>query len=71
MELPSLRTGQAGIIASVNASCICAKRLADLGFVRGARLEVVRSGNPCIVFVNGTKVALGVGAQRGIDLSRE
>jgi Fe2+ transport system protein FeoA len=43
-----------------------AKRLADMGFVTGVRVEMVRIGEPCIVRLNGTLVGLGVAHQRVI-----
>ncbi|MFQ5495532.1 MAG: ferrous iron transport protein A [Phycisphaerae bacterium] len=57
--LPSLTTGEAGTIERVLAVQQAAKRLADMGFVCGARLEMVRPGAPCIVRIDGVCIGLG------------
>lgn len=68
MKLPSLKLGQKGTIAKVSAIRDLAKRLADMGFVRGAALEMVRPGNPCIVKLESSRVALGADHQASIRL---
>ena len=69
-DLPSLRPGEVGMVKRVVATNGAAKRLADLGFVRGARLEMVRPGVPCIVRINETCVGLGRDHQTSIELDR-
>jgi len=66
--LPTLRAGQTGVVDRVNAGQSLAKRLADLGFVRGARLEMIRPGIPCIVAIEGVRVGLGLAHQASILL---
>ncbi len=48
-----------------------AKRLADMGFVRGARLQMIRPGNPCIVSLERTRMGLGIGYQANIAVRSE
>ncbi len=68
-DLPSLRAGDVAVIERI-ASCEArSKRLADMGFVRGAQLEVVRSGSPCIVRLEGACVGLGRTHQTSIEVS--
>lgn len=67
--LPSLKTGDVGIIERIASNLGAAKRLADMGFVRGARLEMVRAGVPCIVRIEGACVGLGRAHQASIELS--
>ncbi len=69
VQLVALKSGQTGAIASVSAEGSCAKRLADFGFVCGARLEMVCAGDPCIVRIDQTSVGLGSVHQRNIDLT--
>jgi len=54
------------IVVGIVAEEIAAKRLADLGFVPGVRVEMVRKGNPCIVRLDGTRIGLGTTLQRAI-----
>lgn len=62
--LPNLKRGQAGIIAGIDAAQPTAKRLADLGFVSGIRITMVRPGKPCIVRIDGRFVGLGASCQQ-------
>jgi Fe2+ transport system protein FeoA len=70
LSLPKLEAGDTGTIERVSAKQKVAKRLADLGFVRGARIKMVRPGVPCIVRIGGTCVGLGRAHQTSIQLSR-
>ena len=67
--LPDLRSGDVGTIAAINGSSASAKRLADMGFVRGACIEMLRPGVPCIVRVAGMHVGLGAAYQEAILLA--
>ena len=69
-KLPSLNVGDVGIVERISAGEAAAKRLADMGFVRGARLVMVRRGAPCIVRIGGACVGLGLAHQASIELSR-
>ena len=68
-SLQSLRTGEMALVERITSTRGSAKRLADLGFVRGAQLEMIRHGVPCIVCVKGTCVGLGRMHQASILLS--
>lgn len=67
-HLGTLRAGQTAEIDAITELDGAAKRLADLGFVRGATIEMIRPGSPCIVRVSGTRVGLGSGHQQSIRL---
>ena len=67
-SLEALGSGEVAFVDRITASAGAAKRLADMGFVRGARLEMVRPGVPCIVRVGGTCVGLGHDHQLSIRL---
>jgi Fe2+ transport system protein FeoA len=69
MTLPMLDAGETATIAGITGKCLPAKRLADMGFVRGARLEMIRPGLPCIVRVGGVCVGLGAAYQDSIQLA--
>ena len=64
----SLRAGEVGVIRRISAANGSAKRLADMGFVRGAGLEMIRPGEPCIVRIDGLCVGLGREHQDSIEL---
>ena len=58
-----LKAGRSSIIVGIAAEHLSAKRLADMGFVTGVRVKMVRRGNPCIVGIGGTFVGLGAANQ--------
>ena len=66
--LPTLKAGDVGLVERIRVTRGPAKRLADMGFVRGIQLEMVRPGTPCIVRINGACVALGRAHQDSIQL---
>ena len=59
----SLGAGRSSVIVGIAAEHLSAKRLADMGFVTGASVKMVRRGNPCIVGIGGTFVGLGAANQ--------
>ena len=67
--LSQLGAGESGVVVGVAADHGWAKRLADMGFVSGARIRMVRPGNPCIVAIGGTFVGLGKANQRCVLVS--
>ena len=67
--LPMLEAGDLATITGITGPQVAAKRLADMGFVRGARLEMIRPGRPCIVQIAGVCVGLGAAFQRCIQLA--
>ena len=70
-SLQSLRTGEVALVERITSTGGPAKRLADLGFVRGAQLEMIRHGVPCIVRVKGACIGLGRMHQASILLRPE
>jgi Fe2+ transport system protein FeoA len=65
-RLFNLRRGESSCVRGIEADTHMAKRLADLGFIGGARVEMLRPGKPCLVRVNGSNVGLGWGHQARI-----
>lgn len=65
-NLLGLRAGEYAVVDGIRAGERAAKRLADLGFIRGAQLEMLCAGAPCIVRVEGTCVGLGRPYQQSI-----
>ena len=68
--LDSLSRGEAATIARISAEQSTAKRLADIGFVSGAMITVLRRGRPCLVRIGRTSVGLGLGLQRCVVINR-
>jgi len=63
-SLEFLKRGQTATVAYIAAAESTAKRLADIGFVRGAAVTVLRPGRPCLVRIGPTCVGLGLALQR-------
>ena len=68
-RLRSLRTREVAVVAGVEATQIAAKRLADMGFTPGVRVEMLRPGRPCLVRLNGTCMGVGAHYQKSILLT--
>jgi Fe2+ transport system protein FeoA len=64
--LNTLKTGDVAFVDRIASANGATKRLADMGFVRGARLELLRAGAPCIVRLNGVCIGLGLAYQTSI-----
>ena len=62
-SLPKLKAGELGEVARVDSGEDIAKRLADLGFVRGAQNTMIRPGVSCIVRIDGRFLGLGAAPQ--------
>jgi len=56
VSLTALRNGQIADIHELAGAPERIRRLGELGLLRGVRLEMVQSGSPCIVRINGTKL---------------
>ncbi len=69
-SLLALNAGESGTVFGITGTQLASKRLADMGFVRGARLEMVRPGRPCIVRIDGACVGLGAAHQASIELAQ-
>jgi len=68
-SLPKLKAGELGEVDRVDNGKAIAKRLADLGFVRGAQVTMIRPGVPCIVRIDGRCLGLGAGPQECIRIA--
>ena len=61
VPLSELEPGSAGLVAQVCAAEPIARRLADLGFLPGTRVQVVRRaplGDPCVYALRGSQLCL-------------
>ena len=54
VPIASLRSGQVAEIHELVGPIEHVRRLEELGLRRGARLELVRGGSPCILRIDGT-----------------
>lgn len=63
-SVATLKAGRSGRVVGIHAEHLSAKRLADMGFITGAKVRMIRRGNPCIVGIGGTFVGLGVANQK-------
>lgn len=59
-EIPvqQLETGTRAVVVGLSGSAVEVARLAELGLCRGARIEVLLKGRPCIVQVGGSRICL-------------
>ena len=67
--LASLRPGEAGRLCRVETGNGTQERLADLGFVRGTRVRIVRAaplGDPLEIQLRGTRLCLRKAEARSI-----
>jgi ferrous iron transport protein A len=53
VPLRSLRSGAKGTITVIAGPPDSVHRLEEMGFRRGLAIEVIRSGSPCIVRIDG------------------
>ena len=60
LDLAKLTPGASAVVESINAEEPVAKRLADMGFVRGALITKLRSGRPGLVRIGATCVGMGL-----------
>ncbi len=70
VDLSALRAGESGTIAAVSAANGVGKRLADIGFVRGAVIRMLHPGRNCIVCVDQTRLGLGEAVQTTVLVDR-
>jgi ferrous iron transport protein A len=64
LPLSLLMTGQVGEVFTVTGSGDHSKRLGELGFRQGARVEMLRPGSPCIVRLDNSRLCF-----RDVDTS--
>ena len=70
MTVGQMSPGSSSTIVGIAAEHAFAKRLADMGFIAGARVKMIRRGNPCIVGIGGTFVGLGTANQTCVLVER-
>jgi len=58
------------VVTAVTTANGVGKRLADIGFVRGAVVTMLRPGKNCIVCVDQTRLGLGEGVQTTVLVDR-
>lgn len=71
LSLASLQPGQTGNVVTLDRTHPLRRRLLELGFVRGAKVTVVRAaplGDPLELRVNGTALALRRADLQGITV---
>lgn len=61
--LRSLRPGERGVVTGLPKANGSARRLAEFGLVRGATVEMIRPGSPCIVRIENTRLSVGAALQ--------
>jgi len=67
VPLATLPEGKEAMVVGIIAGRGLARRLAELGFMRGEKVKILRSGpGPVLVLVKGSKIALGWGVARKI-----
>jgi len=60
-----LQSGEVASVCSVSGGD-AARRLADIGFVPGAKVEMLRRGDPCIVRLHRSRLSLGAVLQHDV-----
>ena len=73
LELSALPEGESGYVTQVAAHPAMARRLADLGLIRGTRVTCMArspAGDPCAYLIRGALIALRNTDARGILLER-
>ena len=71
LSLRTMRPGETGRVTGLSVKNGAARRLAEFGFVRGARVEMIRSGAPCIIRLDQTRLGLGAALQDGVLMALE
>ena len=70
VSLRTMRAGEIGLVTALRGSSAASRRLAEFGLVRGATVEVIRAGAPCIVRIDHTRLSMGASLQEHILLAR-
>ena len=66
VSVDQLEAGQLAKVCSVDGGGRLGQRLAELGLLAGANIELIRRGNPCILRINNTRFGLGRTAQKAV-----
>lgn len=67
-SLAAMGQMQVGVVVDVQADDVDAARLKALGICQGRRIQLVKSGDPLILRVLGTRVGLSARLARGITV---
>ncbi len=70
VPLETLLAGESAIVRRITGPCSDVHRLEEFGLRGGTRVEVFRTGNPCILRVAGGKVCLRSGPAMRILVDR-
>ncbi|MFH0981446.1 MAG: FeoA family protein [Planctomycetota bacterium] len=70
ISLRALRAGDQGLVTGIHEASVSARRLAEFGLIRGATVEMIRAGAPCIIRIEHTRLSMGAALQDGVLLSR-
>ena len=69
LSLRSMRVGDVALVAAFRDADGAARRLAEFGLIRGAMVEMIRAGAPCIVRIGDTRLSVGAPLQNRVLLS--
>jgi len=62
IPLANLPEGKEAVVVAIVAGRGLARRLAEMGFTRGEKVKMLRSGpGPVLVLVKGSRIAIGWG----------
>ena len=68
-SLRALRAGDVGVVTGLRGANGSARRLAEFGLVRGATVEMIRTGRSCIVRIDQTRLSIGEPLQECVFLA--
>jgi Fe2+ transport system protein FeoA len=66
LSVDKLEAGQHAKVCALSGAPGLGQRLAELGLLVGADVELIRRGNPCILRIHNTRFGLGQQAQRAV-----
>jgi ferrous iron transport protein A len=58
IPLPFLRSGESGCVGDVIGTGCLVQRLREMGLRAGAKVQMVRSGSPCILRLDGQTLCI-------------
>ncbi|MCP4591215.1 MAG: ferrous iron transport protein A [bacterium] len=69
VSLRAFRAGDVGLITRLDDTNGTTRRLAEFGLVRGATVEMLRAGSPCILRIEHTRLSVGAALQDSVHLA--
>lgn len=68
-----LQPGEIATVVHLDGEACCVQRLQEIGLVPGAKLQMLQSGSPCIIAMEGRRLSLRIDCHTSILLqpSRE